>query len=112
MGAAEHVVTHREAPDAVTDRVDDARDIHTETAVLRRAPPRFGTHEIRKPAHVVPLERIERRGLHADAHPAGLGVGNREIFDGEGLRTAVLASFDGAHCASFRRGRSIDSLTV
>jgi len=76
--AAEDFITRLESRDALADRLDRAGKVDAEARVLGCPESAIDAHDVRGPFEVVPVERIDRRGVHADEELVVLrrGLGN------------------------------------
>ena len=62
--AAEHFVARLEARDALADGFDRAGEVDADARVLRRAEAGRQSHDVRRAAHGVPVDRVQRGGVH------------------------------------------------
>ncbi|MCR6699844.1 MAG: hypothetical protein NVV68_01110 [Dokdonella sp.] len=75
---AEHVLADRPARDGAADRLDGAGEIDAGAHVGGPAEPGRQPHHVRSAGHLVHVERVQRRGMHAHQH---LVIGRHRLAD-------------------------------
>ena len=92
---AENLVARLEPRDVAAHCFDGARVVHAEPNVLRLAQSGAEPHQVGRAAHVVPVERVDRRRVHADEQFVVAGHGFLDVIEPEHVGGAVVAVDDG-----------------
>jgi hypothetical protein len=100
---AEDVVADLEPGDVLPHRFDRSREVDAQPGGLRIAQPGVEAHEVRRPSHEMPVERIDGSRAHLHQSLIVGGHGFFDVFEPQHGGLAVLAVDDGFHGVG-RRG--------